>query len=534
MPNLNSKFKAETVVSDETMNPAASDLATEAIEFEDNDNLLNGTSGIATLGKIVGLAYGLFDLLGSPSTRRGYKKFYGDYIPISGTWNVVSGNAVLSGTSGAATTELNNNELIIGPGGFARKVKTIGGVNQITLTKAFNANASGITLYRVPTLSERLQSLEDIPRLTGIIIGELKFNSTSLPPIVSAGTRGINKKLVKNDADIAPALADVFNKSRPILDTYCWCITCEDGNGNVKNILNTEGPVSGATGTVSSISGSGTTKTINYTSGTGATYTDKIIVVWDGSVVLFVSKITGGNGSSTHVCETATGAITGSAIQYQVYERIKTLHGTGSALAITTDANISKYTPSLGENGWPSSIFAWDDDKQGWYCTLPGLTGWRALGSWCTDGSANVIASSVISYKTGRNKNDNEILLSVGASRTGNVVNYTNIISARGCDIVLVMGSGDTMTLQRPVYWRAKKQSASRNDSTVISISLNNSTGADAADTDQAAAYSNSNSLFQIPMERRNGVDGDIIRSLNNGAFHDANTETFQINCEVI
>ncbi|MCE9500933.1 MAG: hypothetical protein K8R21_10610 [Leptospira sp.] len=310
---------------------------------------------------------------------------------------------------------------------------------------------------------------------TGLIQGELLFNSTSLPPKVSAGSRGINLKLVKNGSDIAPALTDVFNKSRPILDTYCAFITVEDENGNVKHVLNAEGPVSGHNGNISSISGSGTTKTINYSSGSGADDTGKIIAVWDGSILLFVSKITGGNGSSTHICETLTGSITGSVLQYQVYERMKSLHGSGSAVAITTDSEIIRYTPSLGENGWPTSIFAWDNDKQGWYCTLPGLEGWRAIGTWQTDGSGNVIKKSLRSYKSGRNKNDNfiDLYAFAGKASANAICYYSSINYLQGCDFILVMDATNGLSITPKCYGRMS--GAASGNTSGLGWSLNSS-----------------------------------------------------------
>ncbi|WP_254056021.1 hypothetical protein [Leptospira mayottensis] len=38
----------------------AVDQGTENTEFEDNDNFLTGTSGVATLGKLAGMSFGIY------------------------------------------------------------------------------------------------------------------------------------------------------------------------------------------------------------------------------------------------------------------------------------------------------------------------------------------------------------------------------------------------------------------------------------------------------------------------------------------
>ncbi|EMO20700.1 phage tail collar domain protein [Leptospira santarosai str. HAI134] len=182
MANINSKFKAESVVSNEMFNPAAVDQGAENTEFEDNDNFLTGTSGVATLGKLAGMAFGLYDLLGSPSTRRSYRKFFGDYVQISGTWSGSANNLIMNGTGGSATTEVNNNELILFPGGVVRKIKTIAGSNQFTVSKELPNNYSNVVLYRIPTLSERLKGIEDLIESSKIPLGAIFEDSLDQAP----------------------------------------------------------------------------------------------------------------------------------------------------------------------------------------------------------------------------------------------------------------------------------------------------------------------------------------------------------------
>ncbi|EMO53877.1 hypothetical protein [Leptospira noguchii] len=173
MANTNSKFRAETVVSNEMFNPAAVDQATENTEFEDNDNFLSGTTGPATLAKLAGMGFGLYDLLGSPSTRRNFKKFFGDYVQLSGTWSGNANTLIINGAGGLATTEINNNELVLLPGGAVRKIKTIAGSNQFTVSKELPSNFTGAILYRIPTLSERLKGIEDLIESSKIPLGAI-------------------------------------------------------------------------------------------------------------------------------------------------------------------------------------------------------------------------------------------------------------------------------------------------------------------------------------------------------------------------
>ncbi|TGK36271.1 hypothetical protein [Leptospira andrefontaineae] len=159
MANLLAKFLGEEVTSDELFNMAAADLATESVEFEDNGNFLNGKTGIATIAKLAGMAFGLYDLLGSPSTRRGYEKFFGAFVALDGSWSLTNGASVVTGSGGHALTQLNNNELIYLPGGAVRKVKTIASDNQFSITVPSRSNNAGVTIYRIPTLSENLANI---------------------------------------------------------------------------------------------------------------------------------------------------------------------------------------------------------------------------------------------------------------------------------------------------------------------------------------------------------------------------------------
>ncbi|MBK8396162.1 MAG: hypothetical protein IPL26_13110 [Leptospiraceae bacterium] len=221
-----------------------------------------------------------------------------------------------------------------------------------------------------------------------------------------------------------------------------------DSTGDKKYVMCGEGTVS--SGTITSITSSGTTYTLTVASGTVAVNTNKVLVIEGNDNINGVFKITGGNGTTTYTFTTQSGFTNGGASgTWRVLERIQTKHGTGTLAAITTDASVIKYSPSLGENG-STSIAAFDQTKNGFYLTLSGLTDYRVLGSFFTDTTPNV-STTVFSYKSGRNKNDNFFRLQRVASKVTNALRWTTINVLYGCDYVFVdsAGVGSELTAQR-------------------------------------------------------------------------------------
>jgi hypothetical protein len=282
----------------------------------------------------------------------------------------------------------------------------------------------------------------------GFIGGFLAFNSTSLPATIKSGAYEVNGTMVSLTADATLAWTDVFGSSRQALDTYGWYLVCMNSSGTKKVIRYGEGLVSGATGTVTSITEGGAgLYTLTKNTGTLADPTSKTLIITDGSTVVYAGKATGGNGTTTATFTAPAGITFSTAGTWSVYDRINTLHGTGSATAITTDANIEKYTPSLGENGWSAGIVAWSDSLQGYYLTLTGLTGYRVLGAFNV-GAANV-STNVIGYKTGRDKNDNYSSVSRVSSQSSDAIVWTNVLKMNGCDYIYYNAN--------PYYWKAMR-----------------------------------------------------------------------------
>jgi hypothetical protein len=96
----------------------------------------------------------------------------------------------------------------------------------------------------------------------------------------------------------------------------------------------------------------------------------------------------------------------------KVYFRETTFHfGAGSEVGITTAADTEKYMPSHADALFSTPVvrdWSWyDPARNGYYSLFPGYTDYRILG--CVYYAASTF-THVISYKSGRNKNDNVLL----------------------------------------------------------------------------------------------------------------------------
>ena len=308
----------------------------------------------------------------------------------------------------------------------------------------------------------------------GLVIGGLLFNSTTVPPYIKAGNYEVNGARVTFTSDQAIAFTSTPLQSKQTIDSFVWYLVSMDNTGTPLISLYYEGAVSGATGTFTSITGAGTTKTINGLSGTAdAADVTKILVITGNSGVNGIFKITG-RSLQTYTFEsrsTITGDGTGT---YTVYSRINTFHGAGAATSITTDASIPLYTPSYGENGWSAGAAAWDNTKQGFYLTTTGLTGYRVIGCIYANTTPNLVANTLISHATGRNKNDNYCRVNdingFGSGST-KIPYFGNIQRSWGCDYVRTTDTtlGDVYTLKVPM----KVNVATGMDSGALGVSKN-------------------------------------------------------------
>ena len=295
-------------------------------------------------------------------------------------------------------------------------------------------------------MNEDVQALQTeiaaIKPPNGSISGGLLFNSVGLPPKISAGNYEVNGTMIDFNTDQSLALADTLLQSRQSFESYAHYLVCLNNSGQKKYILYGEGAIAGATGNITSITGAGTTKTLSVSSGTfpaNAATRGAILVITGNDGVNGVFKVASYISGTSVTFESITG-VTGSAVgTWTLYDRINTLHGVGSATAITVDADVGKYTPSLGENGWASGIAAFNPTRNGYHLIIPGLEDYRVLGTFKT-GAAGAVSTTLFSYKTGRNKNDNDFAVGNAAygSTANKILRFSTIFNIYGNDYILI------------------------------------------------------------------------------------------------
>ena len=141
-----------------TKNLVLYDTDQETIQSGDDGNLITVHTGLGDMSNITSLLTGMYAALGTPHGRKGAPAIY-KKVALSGTWNVTSGNTQLLGTGGAANTELATDDIIFGSSKVL-VVTSASTANLITLYKAPDFNATGITLYVLYPLANRVDDLE--------------------------------------------------------------------------------------------------------------------------------------------------------------------------------------------------------------------------------------------------------------------------------------------------------------------------------------------------------------------------------------
>lgn len=325
----------------------------------------------------------------------------------------------------------------------------------------------------------RVNSSEDgieFAELPGLITGGLMFNNATTPPSLSSGFYGINGKLIEKPTDVALTLTDTIAQARQTFESFSQYLILMNSVGVVKYCLYGESQV--ASGTISSITGTGTTKTINFATGTLTSGSNKILVITGNNGVNGIFKIASNPTSSSATFESVSSVIGGSSGTWTVYERISTLHGVGSNTAITNNTDVLKYTPSYGENGWATGIVSFDHSKNGFYLNIPGLTEFRVIGNFRTNGSSQVI-SDLVSHKNGRNKNDNDFKIhtdnGLGGTNT-TVQRFSTIAKAFGCDYVIIndnSANGASCEIKRSGYFSGSHTGGNNSTNAFLAISIN-------------------------------------------------------------
>ena len=224
-----------------------------------------------------------------------------------------------------------------------------------------------------------------------------------------------------------------------------------NSEGIIKYLLYGEG-IAQASQSVTNITGT-TTKTLTVPAVPGSGTEQYIALISGTGSFTGAFKATRASATTFTIVLNSDLGSTFSGMTVTLYYKIRTLHGTG-ALADKTDTTSIVYSPSLGENTETNSFALFDSAKNGFYCTLSGLTGYRVIGSIA--GAATVstlIPIAVFSFKSGRNKNDNfakaHTVVSVLA---GGTVRWANLEQAFGCDYIFVPNNatfGNAVILNR-------------------------------------------------------------------------------------
>jgi len=318
----------------------------------------------------------------------------------------------------------------------------------------------------------------------GSISGGLLFNSVGLPPKIQAGNYEVAGTMVNYNSEQALATSDTLLESSQALESHAHYLVCIDNTGAKKYVLYGEGAIASATGNITSITGGGTTKTLTVATGTfpaNAFTRGGILVITGNDGVNGVFKVASYISGTSITFLGLTGVTGGASGTWTLYDRINTLHGVGSATPIIVDADIAKYTPSLGENGWSAGIAAFDPTRNGYYLTISGLTGFRVIGTFRT-GAAGAVLVDIFSYKTGRNKNDNQFDVGAnggfGATNT-KCLRLTALDRALGCDYTLIPNDaalGLSLTFHRNLLCSAFYSGSNASTSHETAITINATT----------------------------------------------------------
>lgn len=238
----------------------------------------------------------------------------------------------------------------------------------------------------------------------GLITGNLPFNTTSVPPKISSGTRDAFGKDIQEIADIALGLGDAFGVCSQVFAdyTYSWMKILINDQGEYKYIPSFDSyPVASLTDiAVSAVSVAANVATVATGNTTGLGI-GQVVIVKDSDVGELIGKVTGITAGVSFTMKTSKANGAYSSGTYSAKYRIATLHGVGTIAGINTDAEIEKYSPSpefnKNYNGYCRDI---DGDID-----ITGGAVWRDIGAFFIDSAGNV--THVISYKSGQNKNDN-------------------------------------------------------------------------------------------------------------------------------
>lgn len=184
------------LLTDPKFNKIQVDEGFNALSVQTEGNKLNTLDAEKTLGVIAASLAGLYDLLGSSETRRGFERVHGDPEKLSGTWTFSDQSAVIIGQDGniAAGQELLDGEWVAyidsGNNVDARKVLSIGGDQQFSVGRPFSSSANNVKLFRLPSVAERFARLER-SGIRGLLLGGFRRDGNN-PPAIAPGSYEID------------------------------------------------------------------------------------------------------------------------------------------------------------------------------------------------------------------------------------------------------------------------------------------------------------------------------------------------------
>ena len=286
-------------------------------------------------------------------------------------------------------------------------------------------------------------------QIKGYINGGIEFNTASTFPFVKQGVYEVSGKLIYKTSDTNIALSDTFFDNLQAIDSYCAYLIMMNSEGTIRYLIYGEG-IAQASQSVTNITGT-TTKTITVPAVPGSGTEQYIALISGTGSFTGAFKATRASATTFTIVLNSDLGSTFTGMTVTLYYKIRTLHGTG-ALANKTDTTSIVYSPSLGENTETNSFALFDSAKNGFYCTLSGLSDYRVIGSMAgATSSSNLLPDRVFSFLSGRNKNDNSFNIQRVASLVNNAMRWTTINYLFGCDYIFVdsAGVGSEFTAQR-------------------------------------------------------------------------------------
>lgn len=192
MADLSATAPYTDLITDPEFNKIQGDEGFNALRVQIEGNKLNTLDAEKTLGVMAGSLAGLYDLLGSPETRRGFERVHGEPFALAGTWTISDQSAIAIGQNGNVATgqELLDGEWVAyidsGNNIDARKVLSVGGNQTFTVGRPFGTSANNVTLYRIPSVAERFARLER-SGIRGLLLGGFRRDGNN-PPSIAPGS----------------------------------------------------------------------------------------------------------------------------------------------------------------------------------------------------------------------------------------------------------------------------------------------------------------------------------------------------------